>query len=276
MPWELIIQSPNTERTEFEVKPGKTTLGRKSKNDIVVLDDAASRYHAMLELNSATNLLAITDSGSTNGTFVNGKQISKTTLLEHNDQVRIGLHLLTIISKDSNQAENQKTVHLERPTDYETLLVHSTDNYAFLLLDLSKELSRIQNLAEARKQISEFVGRMLNAEKCGVVLAEHFNELVDVHILFADAGQHSHIHEKLYVVPVGRVIVSGDEFLTRVEKLVQTLFLFNQRLQAVGIPYVVDVGFYVIINIRTLSKKGCGYAVQERSGFFLDRGALVF
>ncbi len=231
MSWELIIQSPNTDRTELEVKPGKTTLGRKSQNDIVVVDDAASRYHAVFEYNSATNLLAITDSGSTNGTFVNGKQISKTTPLEHNDQVRIGLHLLTIISKNSSPAEDQKTVHLERPADYEALLVHSTDNYAFLLLDLSKQLSRIQNLADARKEISEFVGRMLNAEKCGVVLAEHFNDLVEE---FGSAAIIDRVTETQSPILISKKSDASDQSLVRddITSLVLSPIFIDQEMVA--------------------------------------------
>jgi diguanylate cyclase (GGDEF)-like protein len=179
MTWELVIQSPNTERTEFNVKPGKTTLGRKSQNDIVITDDAASRYHAVIELDNAANRLVISDSGSTNGTYVNGKQIFKPHPLEHNDQVRIGLHLITVISKDWSHAEDQKAIHTERPGDYNNLLIHSIDNYSALLLDLSKHLSKVQSLREAQSEIARFVGRMINADKCGVVLVEKYNDLIE-------------------------------------------------------------------------------------------------
>jgi diguanylate cyclase (GGDEF)-like protein len=174
MAWELIIQSPSTERTYVQVKPGKTTLGRKSQNDIVVEDEAASRDHAVLEYDKSSNRLLVWDSGSTNGTFVNGKKIFKAQTLEHNDQMRIGAHLITVISKETARLGEPK---YGQPVNYNELLLHSVDNYTVLLLDFSKQLSIIQNLGEAQSSISEFVGRMLNADKCRVVLAEHFDDL---------------------------------------------------------------------------------------------------
>ena len=42
MPWEIIVQSPDTERTEIEIKPGKSTLGRMPEHDIVIADEAAA------------------------------------------------------------------------------------------------------------------------------------------------------------------------------------------------------------------------------------------
>src|SRR5512143_414573 len=97
MPWEIIVQSPDTYRTEYSIKPGKTTLGRMSGHGIIISDESASRNHAVLELD-ASDRLVIWDAGSTNGTFVNGREITGAQVLTHNDQVRIGLHLLTALS----------------------------------------------------------------------------------------------------------------------------------------------------------------------------------
>lgn len=180
MAWELIIQSPSTERNYVQVKPGKTTLGRKSQNDIVIEDEAASREHAVLEFDTSLNQLMVWDSGSTNGTFVNGKKILKARILEHNDQMRIGAHLITVISKETAHLMKPKAGRSDPPIDYNDLLLHSVDNYTVLLLDFSKQLSNMQDLREAQKSISEFLARMLNADKCGVVLAEHFDELIEV------------------------------------------------------------------------------------------------
>ena len=175
MAWELIIQSPSAERSYVQVKPGKTTLGRKAQNDIVIEDEVASRDHAVLEFDRATNRLIIWDSGSTNGTFVNGKKIFKAHTLEHNDQMRIGAHLITVISTDTASLDKTKGNKLGT---YNELLLHSLDNNTVLLLEFSKELSKIQNLAEAQENISEFLKRMLNADHCRVVLAENFDELI--------------------------------------------------------------------------------------------------
>jgi diguanylate cyclase (GGDEF)-like protein len=178
MPWELIVQSPDTERTENDIKPGKTTLGRMSGHTIVIADEAASRNHAVLELD-ANDQLVIWDSGSTNGTFVNGREITGPQVLNHNDQVRIGLHLLTIVAKGVARPTGHLTAPLPQPGNYENLLIRSLDHYTVLLHNLSIQLSKIQSLAEAQRRISAFLGQMLNADSCGVVLNDDFESLTD-------------------------------------------------------------------------------------------------
>ncbi len=176
MPWEVIVQSPDTERTEIEVKPGKSTLGRMPDHDIVIADEAASRTHATLVLDDSDQLV-LRDEGSTNGTFVNGRQISGPQSLNHNDQVRIGLHVLTIISKDQATEPTHWTGPVAQAGEYENLLIRSLDHYSVLLHNLSIQLSRIQSLADAQRRIASFLGQMLNADKCGVVAFDDLDDL---------------------------------------------------------------------------------------------------
>ncbi len=178
MPWELIVQSPDTERTELDIKPGKSTLGRMPGHDIVIADEAASRTHATLELDES-DYLTITDKGSTNGTFVNGREITGPQALNHNDQVRIGLHLLTVLSKGAPRPVDRHQEGAQPAGDYENLLIRSLDHYSLLLHNLSVQLSRIQSLTEAQRRISTFLGQMLNADRCGVVLADDFDSLAE-------------------------------------------------------------------------------------------------
>jgi hypothetical protein len=176
MPWEIIVQSPDTERIELDIKPGKTTIGRMSGHDIVIADEAASRNHAVLELDG-NDQLVIWDAGSTNGTFVNGREITAPQTLNHNDQVRIGLHLLTVLSKGLTRPLVGQTSLPAQPGEYERLLIRSLDHYTVLLHNLSIRLSRVQSIGEAQRRISTFLGQMLNADRCGLVLADDFDSL---------------------------------------------------------------------------------------------------
>jgi len=178
MPWEVIVQSPDTERTEIEIKPGKSTLGRMPDHDIVIADEAASRTHAILELDDGDRLM-IHDAGSTNGTFVNGRQITGVQALNHNDQVRIGLHVLTVVSKDEVTPPSHWTGPVAQAGEYENLLIRSLDHYSVLLHNLSIQLSRVQTLTDAQRRIATFLGQMLNADKCGVVVFDDLDTLVE-------------------------------------------------------------------------------------------------
>lgn len=57
---------------------GSTSLGRHSENDIFVNVDGISRKHAVISITA--DGLVIEDQGSSNGTFVNGKQIKKESI----------------------------------------------------------------------------------------------------------------------------------------------------------------------------------------------------
>ena len=90
----LEISHENTS-TEYGLKEPVTTIGRSADNDIVLSEDIISRKHAVLEW--IDNVLYITDSGSTNGTLVNGTPIEPQAriALKDGDELSIGNYLIT-------------------------------------------------------------------------------------------------------------------------------------------------------------------------------------
>src|SRR5579872_2974157 len=62
---------------EFRVN-GTASLGRSRDNDIFIVDPSVSRHHAILEVREGK--LVVRDTGSTNGTFVNGERVQLRTL----------------------------------------------------------------------------------------------------------------------------------------------------------------------------------------------------
>jgi len=71
-------------------------VGRSSELDMVLVEDMVSRRHARIECGDQ---IVIEDLGSTNGTFVNGEKIKRTTLKE-GDRVLIGTSILKVVSTD--------------------------------------------------------------------------------------------------------------------------------------------------------------------------------
>src|SRR6516225_6788038 len=63
------------------------SVGRKSVNDLVLVDQRASRFHA--EIVSEHGHSLIRDKASSGGTFVNGERITQ-KLLEDGDRIRFG------------------------------------------------------------------------------------------------------------------------------------------------------------------------------------------
>ncbi len=86
------VKGPGEERITVMDK-SIVILGRvEGIADVVVDDEAASRYHACVTYRGGKFVL--TDMGSTNGTFVNRKRVGDIEL-RHGDQIRIGITVLS-------------------------------------------------------------------------------------------------------------------------------------------------------------------------------------
>jgi diguanylate cyclase (GGDEF)-like protein len=71
----------------FPLNEGRTTLGRGLHADVRVNDEGISRAHALIEAIDGHFILS--DAGSTNGTFANGKKVIRHSLQE-GDKIQIG------------------------------------------------------------------------------------------------------------------------------------------------------------------------------------------
>ena len=81
-------------------------IGRDAGSTVVVADRSVSRNHAIVRRLGADDYYLI-DSGSRNGSYVNGKRISKPTLLGNNDKITIGPARL--IFRQQDHAANDTT-----------------------------------------------------------------------------------------------------------------------------------------------------------------------
>lgn len=86
-----IIWEINGERCGLRLTKELTTIGREKSCDIKLSHDReVSRFHCTIE-RRASNLYAISDEDSSNGTFVNNKRIGDGfTTLRHDDLIRVG------------------------------------------------------------------------------------------------------------------------------------------------------------------------------------------
>lgn len=75
------------EEDTYFLGDGRVTIGRLETNEIPIPDPGLSRHHA--EITPENGQYVLTDLGSTNGTFVNGKRIAEKTLKD-GDKIGIG------------------------------------------------------------------------------------------------------------------------------------------------------------------------------------------
>jgi hypothetical protein len=88
-----ITQQNGTREIPLIFKPGgkRLNVGRASDNELTLNDVSVSKIHAAL-LMTAEGTLLVADTGSTNGTFINGRRIAygESRLLEDGDVVGFG------------------------------------------------------------------------------------------------------------------------------------------------------------------------------------------
>lgn len=71
---------------------GKNTIGRDPRSDIVVFDEQTSAHHADLVYRPEGHRFLLMDHNSTNGTYVNDREIEPRCDLAARDIVRVGSH----------------------------------------------------------------------------------------------------------------------------------------------------------------------------------------
>lgn len=82
----VVERGPRTGMT-YLLRPGNTTAGRNPESDIFLNDVTVSRHHCRFVVSA--DELSVEDSGSTNGTYVNGKRVDLANL-NAGDEVLVG------------------------------------------------------------------------------------------------------------------------------------------------------------------------------------------
>ena len=85
---KLQIFLPDGTQISHDLQDEKITIGRLADNALQIDDGSVSSRHA--EIESEVGAYHLHDLGSTNGTFVNGEQVTD-AVLRHGDEVRFGV-----------------------------------------------------------------------------------------------------------------------------------------------------------------------------------------
>lgn len=120
---------------KWELGHGKMTIGRDTGNDIVIPKNAVSRKHAQISFDG--NMRVLTDLQSTNGSYLNGRQVISAPL-NQGDQVKIGGTIFKyLIGSDVESAYHEE---IYRMTIIDGLT--NIHNKRFFLGELLRETAR--------------------------------------------------------------------------------------------------------------------------------------
>ena len=89
-------------RSVFPLTAKQTTIGRHTQNDCIINDPTISRRHAQITFEN--DVYVISDLGSTGGTFVNNKQISR-EVLNNGDIILLGRYPMMFMYEDPGMIE---------------------------------------------------------------------------------------------------------------------------------------------------------------------------
>ena len=105
----MIVSIDSVVIKEVELTKERTTLGRRPYNDIVIDNLAVSGEHAVIHM--ADDGVEIEDVGSTNGTYVNAKAVTRQEL-RNGDIVEVGKYKIRFLQEA--EGENfEKTMHFK-------------------------------------------------------------------------------------------------------------------------------------------------------------------
>ena len=88
-----VVRSDTQAGLSFQVTTA-TVVGRSDQSDVILEDPYASEFHFRLVVQDGT--LTVSDLGSTNGTYVNGRRITTPTNLRRGDALQVGKTVMEV------------------------------------------------------------------------------------------------------------------------------------------------------------------------------------
>jgi len=85
---KLVVLNEGLTGQSFELKSDKTTIGRVEDNSFQLAVGSVSSHHCEILLQG--NEVVVRDLASTNGTFINGQQVTKEAVLKPGQTLRLG------------------------------------------------------------------------------------------------------------------------------------------------------------------------------------------
>jgi pSer/pThr/pTyr-binding forkhead associated (FHA) protein len=164
---KLVVKNDDGVTQEFPLNQQRISLGRDQSNDVCLSDKSVSRHHANVVRILANYFLE--DAKSTNGTRLNGIEISK-HILKNGDLIDIGKYKLHFQEGEAEQEESDlnKTVVLrpfakkyEKPTKPANKPASATVNHARIRFLSGRTEGELQTLDRSFSTIGKPGGDLI-------------------------------------------------------------------------------------------------------------------
>ncbi len=190
---KLIVRAGPAKGLVYEIVKPEIAIGRHEFNSpdvLAVKDKMVSRKHCQITRDGETYWLH--DSGSRNGTFINGSPV-KEAELRHKDEIRIGETWLLFLLHDEDDVDldsarvrflddellTQSTVLLRSEDSFylnspkavrrSELVARVEQNYQ-MLLQLGREINTIRSSVELQQRLLELIFTVIPAERGAILM----------------------------------------------------------------------------------------------------------
>ena len=102
----VVLNGPKMNQEVFLYEP-VTGIGRTEENDVSFPDISISRHHARLQVQDDGSYI-LSDLGSSNGTFYNGRRLTAAARARFGDQIQFGNVACLLSSSDSSSQPGQR------------------------------------------------------------------------------------------------------------------------------------------------------------------------
>ncbi len=161
----VIVQSTDGQDLHRGVTADAISVGRRTSNEIQILDPTVSREHVRIALDGENAYLE--DLGSTHGTFVNDIRVTGRHPLSHNDRIRLGrANSNTMIYRTHREFSDL----METAEEIEPTAENLRNLWA--LLEISKALNSSLRLDDVLEKVIEAVLALTRAERGMLLLGE--------------------------------------------------------------------------------------------------------
>ena len=153
-------------KAEYSIKlrRGSFSLGRSSDNNFVLDHPAVSEHHALIQVKDGEVLLE--DTGSNNGTYLNGVRLKKKIALNDGDSIVFGTNVEAQVFLDASNDEDPELEKAPSPKELKqrkSTLAKRFSAIIAIALVLSTAYFYINNSSLSQEEINVFIDQTLQA-----------------------------------------------------------------------------------------------------------------
>lgn len=201
----------------FELRPGVLTVGRATVCDITLPDNTVSRQHAEIELDGDD--LKVHDLASTNGTFVNGEQVTGHAVIRAGGRLRFGQVTLILSEREvtdfgvfATEGTTPTLTTSVREIRAQTAKT-GAENLLTALHEAGQMLSKSLALTEVYDQVLELLPRFIKSSRILILSHEMKDGLPEI-LASRPQGRKSTEPVRMSRTMLHEVLTDGRAFVT--------------------------------------------------------------